>query len=336
MTVPDKRLTPPSVLITGAAGFLGSELVRQSVAAGMNVRMLDLKRPRGLPALSFHAVDLRDTGALENCFHGMEAVIHAAGLAHQFRSADVSADAFRTINEIGTANAVRSAVLGGVRRFLLVSSVAVYGSSPPECDETQECRPVGPYAISKLNAEQRAIDIAEAARMQLTILRLATVYGEEDPGNLARLIRAIEKGRFVWIGTGSNRKSLIHRDDAARACIVGLQRGEPETEIYNVTAPACAMRDIVQVIAEALGKKIPKGRIPSGTALFLTGALSRLSRGRAPFSSWRDTIQKWVNDDVYSCAKFAEAFGFQANVGFVDGLRREVEWYKNLKVSSKR
>ena len=55
--------------------------------------------------------------------------------------------------------------------------------------------------------------------MALTILRLATLYGEGDPGNVGRLMRTLDRGRFLWIGDGSNRESLLYRGDAARACM---------------------------------------------------------------------------------------------------------------------
>ena len=60
--------------------------------------------------------------------------------------------------------------------------------------------------------------------MALTILRLATLYGEGDPGNVGRLMRTLDRGRFLWIGDGSNRKSLLYRGDAANACMAVAER----------------------------------------------------------------------------------------------------------------
>ena len=60
--------------------------------------------------------------------------------------------------------------------------------------------------------------------MALTILRLATLYGEGDPGNVGRLMRKLDRGRFLWIGDGSNRKSLLYKGDAARACMAVAER----------------------------------------------------------------------------------------------------------------
>ncbi|MEK7776125.1 MAG: NAD-dependent epimerase/dehydratase family protein, partial [Planctomycetota bacterium] len=112
-------------------------------------------------------------------------------------------------------------------------------------DENTPCNPVGPYALSKYNAELRAIEIAREAGMALTILRLATLYGEGDPGNVGRLMRTLDRGRFLWIGDGSNRKSLLYKGDAARACMAVAERSASGINIYNVSAPACTMREIV-------------------------------------------------------------------------------------------
>jgi nucleoside-diphosphate-sugar epimerase len=104
--------------------------------------------------------------------------------------------------------------------LILISSVSVYGPYTLGLyDENTPCRPVGPYPLSKFHAELRAIEIADKSGMALTILRLATLYGEGDPGNVGRLIRSLDQGRFVWIGDGSNRKSLLYKRDAARACV---------------------------------------------------------------------------------------------------------------------
>ena len=105
------------------------------------------------------------------------------------------------------------------------------------------CNPVEPYALSKYNAELRAIEIARESGMALTILRLATLYGEGDPGNVGRLMRTLDRGRFLWIGDGSNRESLLYRGDAMRACMAVAERPALGINIYNVSAPACTMRD---------------------------------------------------------------------------------------------
>jgi nucleoside-diphosphate-sugar epimerase len=200
-------------------------------------------------------------------------------------------------------------------------------------DENTPCNPVGPYALSKYNAELRAIEIARESGMALTILRLATLYGEGDPGNVGRLMRTLDRGRFLWIGDGSNRKSLLYRGDAARACMAVAERPASGINIYNISAPACTMREIVDGIADALGKHPFPVRVPASPALFLSRHLSRIPNRR--MAGLHQTVKKWLAEDVYDTRRFAEAYGFQTKTSLKDGLKREVDWYKKNNKSFK-
>ena len=196
-------------------------------------------------------------------------------------------------------------------------------------DETTPCNPVGPYALSKYNAELRAIEIARESGMALTILRLATVYGEGDPGNVSRLMRTLDRGRFLWIGDGSNRKSLLYKGDAARACMAVAERPASGINIYNVSAPACTIREIVDGIADALGKYPCPVRIPASLALFLSRHLSKIPNRR--MAGLHQTVKKWLAEDVYDTRRFEEAYGFQTKTNLENGLKREVDWYRRNK-----
>lgn len=262
------------ILITGAAGFLGREVVCRSQAAGLCLRATD--RQRGdLPAtLDFRAADITIPDTLRGLFDDVDCVIHVAGLAHVFNKAQAATAPFHQINALGTDHVARAAAQAGVPAMVLVSSVSVYGPHDSRkgdrlVDETCPCHPETPYAESKYQAEQLAAAAARAAGMRLRILRLATLYGEGDPGNVARLFRTIDRRRFVWIGDGSNQKSLIHRDDAARACIAAAISPGEGLQTYNVAAPPSSMREIVETIAKALCRKVPAWRIPAGIAISL-------------------------------------------------------------------
>jgi nucleoside-diphosphate-sugar epimerase len=165
--------------------------------------------------------------------------------------------------------------------------------------------------------------------MHLTILRLATLYGEGDPGNVARLMRLIDRGRFIWVGDGSNRKSLMHREDAARACVTAACSPDGGIRIYNVSALVCCVRDLVEGLAVALGRQIRRFRIPPPLAVGLTGVASRIAGGRSLFGTAETALHKWLADDVYDGRRFENAFGFRPRVGLAEGLQREVAWYRN-------
>jgi UDP-4-keto-D-FucNAc 4-reductase len=317
------------VLITGAAGFLGRRIVREAVDSGLGVRAVDLRDCRFGAPVESRKVDILDPASLRQAMTGAAAVIHAAGLAHRFGRHKPDPGEYRRINENGTANVARAAIEAGVQRLILVSSVSVYGGSPPGgADETVECRPQDAYAESKWHGEQRAIEITNGAGVRLTILRLATLYGEGDPGNIGRLMRWIDSGYFLWVGRGRNQKSLLHRDDAARACLLASRASTAGALVFNVSAPACRVENIVGGLAKYLDRKLPRRHFPEHVALRIAALLSILRRKQEHPTGIHNFLQKWLADDVYPGTRFEQEYRFMPQVELEEGLRREVAWYR--------
>lgn len=315
------------LLITGANGFLGQAIVGLLQSANIPVRTTGIEATPMIPGNNYIQTDITQIEALKPVFEKTTTVIHAAGLAHIFSPDANSNDKFRQINEIGTANVASAAITAGVRHLILISSVSVYGPyTNGVYDENTPCNPVGPYALSKYKAEMRAIEIARKGGMALTILRLATLYGEGDPGNVGRLVHMLDKGYFLWIGDGSNRKSLLYKGDAARACISVAQRAASGVNTFNISAPHCTMREIVDGIAEALDKRPLPLQIPASLALFLSRHLSKIPNHR--LKGLHQNVKKWLAEDVYDTHRFGEAYNFQTQTELKDGLKREVNWYR--------
>lgn len=324
--------SPPlkTILITGSNGFLGAEVVHQLLAAGFSVRATGIETASFQTGVEYHQADILRPQQLSRLVEGTSIVIHTAGLAHVFDAGAQFEQQFHQINEIGTTNMISAARDQGVKHFILISTVSVYGPfTEGMYDEETPCNPVGPYALSKYNAEKRAREIAQMAGMSLTILRLATLYGEDDPGNVGRLMRALDKGRFFWVGDGKNRKSLLYKGDAARACLAIASRPTNGISVYNVSAPPCTMRDIVDGLAMALGKKPLPVRIPASIALTAGKFLSCLPGKR--LSELNLTIEKWLTEDVYNTSRIERYYGFHTQVNLIEGLKREVRWYRQNK-----
>jgi nucleoside-diphosphate-sugar epimerase len=318
------------VLVTGAKGFLGQAVVAQLLSQNIAVRTTDLpgKSSQNLP--DFHPLDLVQSGSLAELLRGVSCVMHLAGRAHRFHRENVEKEVFFRVNVAATDNLLRAAIEAGAAHFVYISSVAVYGPSLGTMRvETDPCQPQGPYAQSKCEAERRVCELASRTGIRATVLRPVTLIGEGDPGNVARLLATIDRGRFVWIGSGANRKSLIHRDDAARGLCLASQRTTGEAvEVYNLTALSPTMREIVEEIAGALGKKTPTWHIPAGWALRLGSLLSRCGPGGGRFAAIKNTLEKWIADDLYDGGKLRQDVGFQARISLAEGMRREAAWYR--------
>ncbi len=322
------------IVVTGASGFIGREIV--SLLQKHNHEVVSFISLSGtftgdLP--NTVRVDISDLANLrKNCeLETVDILIHSAGLAHQFGKT-VDED-FLNVNVKGTENIANLAVKLKTKYFILISSVAVYGNSGENraIDEAKVCNPKGIYAISKFKSEEVAKKICEENKIPLTILRPTTVIGENDRGNTARLIEAIYRKRFIWIGKGENRKSLIYKKDVARACLQVLEKKTSETEIFNVTGEALKMKEIVNEIGRNLKREILPFRIPEGF-LGLFFGVNKHSVNIGKVTNLQETVKKWVSNDVFSGNLIQEKYGFEATTKISDALKQQTQFYlKNLK-----
>ena len=311
------------MLVTGARGFLGTAVVRAACEAGWQVRTLG-RNPRISPQeLEDFVGDVNDAALLRKACGGVTAIVHAAGLAHVFGREARNAARFNTVNETGTASVVDAALESGAPAIVLASSVSVYGHySGTLCDETAACNPRGPYAISKWRSEQVAAERMAKGRGSLTILRFATMYGEGDRGNVARLISAIDRGHFVRLGDGQNRKSLLYVADAARACVCAAELPKSNTRIFNVTSPPVTMEEIVNAICQALGRPVPRHGIPG--SLLKVG--SQILRRLGDPGQLAQQVEKFLRDDAYDGSRFAATFNFSPETSFTEGVLKQVSF----------
>jgi len=316
------------VLVTGATGFVGSAIAEHCRQAGMVVKTMGRKAPGEDSPDGYVQADITKPESLAAVMSDVDCVVHSAGLAHQFNKTDD--ELFVRNNIEGTANVAQAAANAGVKHFVLISSITVYGARDSGmCDESAPCEPKTFYAESKLRAEERAREIIGSTGACLTILRLSVVYGEGDGGNILRLMRTVDRRRFVWIGRGENRKTIVHRDDVARACVTVLGRECQGTSVYNLCGYAPQMRELVEIMSRALGRKPPRWHIPRGLALTLSKTATVLTGRHAKFVTLHEVIKKWLINDLFDGQKFRRDYGFEPQVSLEEGLHREVEWYRS-------
>lgn len=324
------------VLVTGATGFVGKRIVEELARRDQTV--VRLEGPSSEKPVDwsndalFYSADIGDKAVLSatGAFNDLNAVVHAAGIAHRFSG--VSSDEFRRVNVDGVRHTAELAVAAGAAHFVLLSSVLVYGKKrhssikPDATSETDTCLPDDAYSQSKLDGESAAIEICERNGIGLTILRPAPIMGEGSKGNFARLIRAIHAGRFIWIGKGHNRKSLVYVGDVANAVSDLVSRKNAGIEIFNLAGEAVEMRELVNAISSEIGSRSPRLSIPAGAVRMIVQA-ARFSPFRNHANRIGKLLDTWLSDDVYSTEAIKSAYGITANTPVVEAIRRETAYY---------
>ncbi len=219
-------------LVTGGAGFIGSNLVRSLVADGVSVRVLDdlsTGRTENLEELGdgveVRIGDVRDPVAVGSAFEGVDTVFHLAAIPSVARSvADPRAS--NDVNVTGTMNVLIAARDAGCRRVVLASSSAVYGLQPTmPLHEQMVCAPISPYGVTKLAGERYMKAFFESYGLPTVSLRFFNVFGPrqnplaEYAAVVPRFIRASLQAEPVTIfGDGTQTRDFVYVGDVVAAC----------------------------------------------------------------------------------------------------------------------
>jgi nucleoside-diphosphate-sugar epimerase len=167
----------------------------------------------------------------------VDAVVHMAALLHIINPPPAMCEKYERVNVGGTATVVEAAMKVGVKRVVLFSTIAVYGAS--EGGVLNEMSPTHPdtfYAQTKLSAEQIVLNARGADGQPLgTVLRLGAVYGSRIKGNYERLTHALARHRFIPIGSGLNRRTLIYDKDVGHAAVLAVSHPAAAGRAFNVT-----------------------------------------------------------------------------------------------------
>jgi UDP-glucuronate 4-epimerase len=301
------------IVVTGAAGFVGSHLCDELVARGHEVVGIDaftrfyarelkernLAALRRAPSFTLHERNLLDHPGLAHVLAGADAVCHLAGRPGVRGGAQV---VFEAGNVRTTEAVMHSAARAGVARVLLASSSSVYGPASRPVREDAPLRPLSPYARSKRRAELVARRLARRHGLNLVTLRYFTVYGPRQRPDMAfaRFVgAALGGGEMPVLGDGRQLRDFTYVGDAAEATALALERGRPGA-VYNVAGGRpTALVDALRLLAAALG------RVPDLTA--------RPADAREPRSTAADL------------RRTGRELGWEPRTTLELGLRRQVE-----------
>ena len=255
----------PRALVTGGAGFIGSHLVDALLAGGWDVRVLDNlatgRREQVPAAAEFLVGDIGAVDLAERACEGVDTVFHLAARVSVRDSFEYLVE-HNTVNVTGTLVQLRAAATARVRRFVLASSMAVYADAEPGArnDEQHATRPLSPYGISKLAAEEYVLLGAPAFGIEPVVLRFFNTYGPRQAyspyvGVVTIFITRLLQGLPCSIyGDGQQCRDFVHVSDVVRACLAAGASASAVGQRINVgSGRGTTVNELAALIARLLG-----------------------------------------------------------------------------------
>jgi UDP-glucose 4-epimerase len=307
-----------NVLVTGGAGFIGSNLADELIRQGAKVRIIDnfltgyqenLDDIKG--DFDFYQADINDSEKLQKALEDVEVVFHQAALPSVPRSVAKPQETHQACVN-GTFNVLANAKEAGVRRVIYAASSSAYGDQEisPKV-ETMSPAPLSPYAVAKLVGEYYAQVFYRAYGLETICLRYFNVFGpRQDPtsqysGVISRFVDALSKGERPTIyGDGEQTRDFTFVANVVNANIKASQTSKGIGEVMNTAnGEAISLNDLLNVLKGLLER-------PDIEAIY-----------EAPRKG----------DIVHSLAdntKAKESFGYEKLIGLEDGLSKTIDWWK--------
>jgi len=304
------------ILVTGGAGFIGSNLADAFLDRGHDVRVLDDLStgfvdnvPAGAELIEGSVSDLE---TVVKAVDGVELVIHLAAHRAVLRSVEDPL-ATDTANTHGTLTVLKSALDAGVRRVVYASSSSVYGLDPPmPTPETSLPRPLSPYGVTKLAGEHYCRVFAELYGMETVAFRYFNVFGPRQRPDSAYaaviplFIEALRAGKQPVVhGDGGQSRAFTYIDDVVAANLAAsvAPASACAGQVYNIANDEShSLLELLDILSRILGVQVAPHHAPARPG--------DIRSSRADVSA------------------ATAALGFKAQVGFEEGLRRAVDWFE--------
>lgn len=309
------------ILVTGATGFVGSEVVKQLLAKNLDViatvRSDDSVLPVG--AQLFVAGDFAEPIDWSSGLSNVDVIIHTAARVHVMD--DLATDPlteFRNVNTAGTLNFARQSADTGIKRFIFLSSIGVNGNNNlnPFTDSDIQ-NPQEPYAVSKYEAEQGLLAIAKDTGMDVVIIRPPLVYGPNAPGNFSSLISWITKRVPLPLGAIDNQRSFIALDNLVDFIIHCIDNPKAANEVFLISdGEDVSTTDLLRKVARAFAKKPRLLPVP---VWLMTLAAKLIGKG--------DVANRLFGSLQVDSSKARELLGWKPVITMDEQLKKAAEAY---------
>lgn len=312
------------ILVTGGSGFLGINLIRKLFEKGeKDITVLDVAEfdyPEK-DKIKFIQGDIRDTAKVDEAMKGITHVVHTAAALPLYKPEDIMSTDVQ-----GTRNLLEAAEKQKVKRFVHISSTAVYGIPDHHpLLEDDELIGVGPYGEAKILAEEECLVFRQKG-MIVPIIRPKSFIGPERLGVFALLYDWAKDGKgFPMIGSGKNRYQLLDVEDLSEAIWICMSaKNEIVNDTFNIGAREfTTMKEDYQVVLDyaGFGKKVIG--FPSKPLIWTLRFLEFLHL--SPLYKW--VYETACEDSFVSIDKAAKQLGFEPKFSNKDALLRNFKWY---------
>lgn len=304
------------ILVTGASGFVGkslcAELFRRGHMVVTAVRTVNIE----IDYLEQSVIGLIDGGTdWSVALTGVDVIIHLAARVHVMNDTveDPLAE-FRKVNVDGTLNLARQAVKAGVKRFIFISSIKVNGEHSVigrPFTEVDAANPQDAYGVSKSEAEQGLLSIAQQTGIEVVIIRPPLVYGLGVKANFASMMRTVKRGIPLPLGAVNNKRSFVYVDNMVSLILRCMNHPAAANQIFLVS-DGCDLSttQLLRGCAAALGVKSRLLPVPPSLITACAVAIGKL-----------DVVQRLCGSLQVDISKARTLLEWTPPVSVVDGLK---------------
>lgn len=323
-----------NVLVTGANGFIGQQLIRKLISNGVKINAFirNSKRLQEFNITIFEG-EILNTTAMKKALKGTDAVFHLIAKTHDFSDSENNTKEYFKINVEGTRNLLNACIGSDVKHFVYFSSIkAIAEESKDILNEDIIPNPTTPYGQTKLIAEKLVAEYGSEYSFKTTSIRLPLVYGPGNKGNIYKMIEAIERGRFIMIGRGENMRSMVYVGNVVDAALAVVEKQQTNNEVYIVTDKInYTVKELYEVICNGLGKKPLSFYIP----ISIANGLAKIGDIgghiiKKPLSFNSEVLRKLTSSLTFSSQKIQDEIGFEPKYNLYNTINETIKWYKSI------
>jgi len=327
-----------NVLLTGATGFLGSALSRCLINDSKYKLVVTRRHELSKSTVDCESIvvgDLETTTDWKQALSSVDVVIHVAARAHIMNdSVEDPLTEFRTVNTAGTLTLARQAVEAGVKRFIFISSIKVNGEETYSESFSKEegirrfteedvFIPTDPYSLSKQEAEQGLLKLAEETGMGVVIIRPPLVYGPGVKANFFSMMKWMSKGVPLPFGAIHNQRSLVALDNLVSFIIKCIDHPKAANEVFLISdGEDVSTSELLQKVAKAFGKNALLLPVPVFLMTFVAQLLGK-----------RDVASRLFGSLQVDSSKARELLGWKPVITMDEQLKKTAIAYLDKKAS---